>query len=289
MYQSGKEFDQYLRGSFHLDIHHPLQLIRSVYPDMEASIFDMHYVLELGVIRQGKMDRHYPDYNIELEPCDIWLTNTWEPHGFYIKEAPCEAFVFIVSPEFLAQKDYPGFNWLEVFTLPSRNRPYRLNQDKKTEVLRIIEKIVAVESYSEKLKQRWLELLFFELLLLLYEHTPVLKFGSHDTETYDFQRIQAAVNMVFSGKKYISLEDAARLCYMSRNTFAKIFFKTMGVGFATFSLHHRLSNVARELKDAHRSIKEISLEWGFSDHSHLNKSFKAVYGLSPKEFRKRNE
>ena len=49
----------------------------------------------------------------------------------------------------------------------------------------------------------------------------------------------------------------------------------------------RLENCHKALAEASgRSISEIAFAWGFSDVSHFSKTFKSVYGVSPRDFRR---
>jgi AraC-like DNA-binding protein len=54
-------------------------------------------------------------------------------------------------------------------------------------------------------------------------------------------------------------------------------------------LSRRLSRCRLVLEDpsqAHRTIAEIAQGWGFSDMTHFGRSFKAAYGVSPREYQK---
>ena len=44
---------------------------------------------------------------------------------------------------------------------------------------------------------------------------------------------------------------------------------------------------ARDPRRAHRTIGEIAFAWGFSDLSHFGRRFKAEFGVSPGEYRRR--
>jgi AraC-like DNA-binding protein len=49
----------------------------------------------------------------------------------------------------------------------------------------------------------------------------------------------------------------------------------------------RLNACRQDLRDPanHQTIAEIAYRWGFSDQAQFSRSFKAHFGLSPKEFR----
>jgi AraC family transcriptional regulator, positive regulator of tynA and feaB len=52
-------------------------------------------------------------------------------------------------------------------------------------------------------------------------------------------------------------------------------------------LENRLEACRKALRDQPgRSISEIAWGWGFNDLSHFTKSFRARFGLSPREWRR---
>ncbi len=65
----------------------------------------------------------------------------------------------------------------------------------------------------------------------------------------------------------------------------RIFKKTVEVGPVEYAKMARLDKAAQQLRTTNLSLKEIASITGFFDAFHLSKSFKQVYGLSPKSFR----
>lgn len=59
-----------------------------------------------------------------------------------------------------------------------------------------------------------------------------------------------------------------------------------------YILHRRLERCRIALGDplqAHRMVGEIAFSWGFSDHSHFTRRFRAAYGTTPGDYRRRFE
>jgi AraC-like DNA-binding protein len=53
----------------------------------------------------------------------------------------------------------------------------------------------------------------------------------------------------------------------------------------------RLARCRQALEDplqGHRNISEIAYGWGFSDMSHFGRRFKAAFGSSPRDYRRRS-
>ncbi|MBB4693595.1 helix-turn-helix domain-containing protein [Paractinoplanes abujensis] len=60
------------------------------------------------------------------------------------------------------------------------------------------------------------------------------------------------------------------------------------IRFAEWVRHHRLEGARRELTDRTRTnlpIAAIGRRWGFPDATHFSKSFRAAYGMSPRQWR----
>ena len=69
-------------------------------------------------------------------------------------------------------------------------------------------------------------------------------------------------------------------------------FERLGQSFGRWVLDHRLDGCARALRDPRQaacSISEIAYRWGFNDLSHFNKSFRACFAMTPRDWRRRQE
>lgn len=72
--------------------------------------------------------------------------------------------------------------------------------------------------------------------------------------------------------------------------YANALLSEEGSSIERYILHRRLERCRQALDDAtqaHRMIGEIAFAWGFSDLSHFGRRFRAAYGLTPGEYRRR--
>jgi AraC-like DNA-binding protein len=63
-----------------------------------------------------------------------------------------------------------------------------------------------------------------------------------------------------------------------------------GISVGRYVLHRRLERSRRALEDpaqARRTVGEIAYAWGFSDLSHFIRRFRAAYGMTPGDYRRR--
>lgn len=86
----------------------------------------------------------------------------------------------------------------------------------------------------------------------------------------------------------ISLGELARQSHFSPSHLSFLFKKTLGISFKGILAAVRIEK-ARQLliEKPHDSITEISLDVGFGDLSHFEKTFKRTTGVNPREYRRR--
>lgn len=72
--------------------------------------------------------------------------------------------------------------------------------------------------------------------------------------------------------------------------YLRFLFAEEGVTVSRYVLRLRLEECARRLRDPvwqGTNITEIALSWGFNDIAHFNRSFREYFGMSPREYRRR--
>jgi len=81
----------------------------------------------------------------------------------------------------------------------------------------------------------------------------------------------------------ISLEDISEEFGLSKVHIIRVFKKEFDLPIHSYILNKK-AHKARELLSTNLSIVSIALESGFFDQSHLNKSFKRIFSITPKEY-----
>ena len=85
----------------------------------------------------------------------------------------------------------------------------------------------------------------------------------------------------------LSPQMIAAHCRISVRT-VRLRFERIGQTFDRWLVDNRLEAYRRDLRDpcqAASSVSEIAYRWGFRDLSHFNKSFRAKFGMTPREWR----
>ena len=87
----------------------------------------------------------------------------------------------------------------------------------------------------------------------------------------------------------ISVEGIASFCGLNRTYFGRIFKETVGSSPQQFLLNYRMAKAAELLKLTSLSISDIGNAVGYPNQLHFSRAFKNVYGISPREWRNRNQ
>lgn len=84
----------------------------------------------------------------------------------------------------------------------------------------------------------------------------------------------------------LSVESIAKMAYVSKSNFFKMFKEELGVSPNEFILQERISR-AKELLQHQESIKEVAFQTGFNDTNYFTRVFKQYEGTTPKSYQKK--
>jgi transcriptional regulator GlxA family with amidase domain len=84
----------------------------------------------------------------------------------------------------------------------------------------------------------------------------------------------------------IELVDLAAIANLSRCHFAYAFKQSLGCTPHRYVMSRRLERARQLLGESALPIAEIALATGFADQSHLSRSFRALFGVSPRAYRR---
>ncbi|SHF19181.1 AraC family transcriptional regulator [Chryseobacterium takakiae] len=85
----------------------------------------------------------------------------------------------------------------------------------------------------------------------------------------------------------LSIESIAKIAYVSKSNFFKMFKDELGTSPNEFILRERISK-AKELLKSRNSIKETAFQTGFSDTNYFTRVFKQLVGVTPKNYQDKN-
>ena len=85
--------------------------------------------------------------------------------------------------------------------------------------------------------------------------------------------------------KDIVLEDVAHAVFLSANYFSSMFRRSAGCTFRTYLVRKRMEAAKTMLAETDLPIKEVVFRVGFKDYNYFNRTFRAIEGVPPAQFR----
>ncbi len=100
------------------------------------------------------------------------------------------------------------------------------------------------------------------------------------------RRVIDAIRLVESdAARPLELKEMAAVAGMSKYHFLRVFRRLTGVTPHQYLISARLRRAALALASSRRPVIAIALDAGFGDLSTFNKTFRAVFGLTPTQYR----
>lgn len=249
--------------------------------------WDIHNGFEMGIVLKGKVKRWQGSFSQPLTQGQLWLSNTWEPHGFCVLEPPVDVLVIMLWPAGLAMSCYNDqIDFLRPFRLAASQRPKICTASRKREILHLADQIIQAADGTHPAQKQYL-LTKLLLLTLLDEIKNTLPTRSKVKFGVGPERIIPAMNLVHDHPyRRISLEEAARVCHMCPALLVRLFRNMMGTSFAEYARRRRLAALAAELDSSDIKLASLAKKYGFTDTAHLTRVFKASFGVLPSHYRK---
>lgn len=195
-----------------------------------------------------------------------------------------ERILIMLDPQFLAaflELDMAlldCFDRFSVFTPPEPEQYVTLLKQLYCEYQRSKPSSVLLRSYMAQL-----------LVLLGREHAAAA-YVPHAADDVQTHRILEAV--AYINEHYAEEIDRALLCrrvFVSPSHFSRLFKQVTGFTYVEYLNTVRLKNAARLLLQTGANVSEAAAACGFSSSNHFCKQFKAVMGVSPLKYKKRQK
>ena len=101
------------------------------------------------------------------------------------------------------------------------------------------------------------------------------------------KRLGKVLEQLFNAPQQAWNMDAlAALAAMSRANFIRVFQQKIGMAPGKFLTQLRLQEAALLLNKTQKNILSVALEVGYQSEAHFSKAFKALYGMTPSQYRK---
>lgn len=104
---------------------------------------------------------------------------------------------------------------------------------------------------------------------------------------YAWEAIQKTLDYIENNlSKKITPKELAEIAGLSPFYFQRLFTRLVNRPVSEYIKMRRLAKCCKALKNKDNRILDIALEFGFNSHENFTKTFKSVFNITPKEYRK---
>ncbi|MCI9175736.1 MAG: helix-turn-helix domain-containing protein [Lachnospiraceae bacterium] len=256
-----------------------LQLFRHTEEPMH-----FHPEMELIYVIEGSADVKVGEWEYRPGKNDIILINSGVKHSLACGEHAILCTV-CYSPKLAAEMTDSENLYFHCNSVKENDRAYdRLRQ--------MFRRLILDEADGSRENLCLQKSLLYRLLGELMDHFLVKEAGGKGTcqVSEEDMRLQKALQYVSQNfQSSVGLSELADQMYLSVSTLSRLFKKKTGIYFADYVKQMRLRYACRELAFSSENITKIAIESGFTNLSGFNRAFRETYGISPSEYRKREQ
>lgn len=85
----------------------------------------------------------------------------------------------------------------------------------------------------------------------------------------------------------LAIDDLLKVAHMSQSSLFRTFRQIMGRSPLDYLIHLRVGKAAQLLQSSSLRVREVSDAAGFADSNYFTRQFRAITGVSPREYRRR--
>jgi two-component system response regulator YesN len=144
--------------------------------------------------------------------------------------------------------------------------------------LNFVNKVMGIDNQEDLCA--WLSTALNEFIELVYSSQDARKIS----------QIRPAINYIDANHdKPMTLAEIARASHLSVSRLAHVFKEQMGITVIDYVTSVRIERAKHLLLATDQSCTEICFEVGYNNQSYFTRTFKAVVGMTPRQFRMQNQ
>lgn len=246
-----------------------------------------HNYYEIYYLVDGKR-RFFVNHSLyDVLPDDIMLINKGDIHQTMTAKDDKRHVRYLItfSDQFL---DGLGEEFDKNFLLSIfNNKKAHLHESARHSFHTLLHKIESKINQDDIHSQYIAKLCIIELLVHINKLVDKNASPLLDNLTAYEDRIQNACRYICNYyNQPISLNQMAKIAYMSPTYFSKKFKRVTGIGFNEYLNNVRVKMAANMLVETKDSITEIATYCGYQDSNYFGDVFKKIIGVSPNKYRK---
>ncbi|WP_320033492.1 AraC family transcriptional regulator [Halarcobacter sp.] len=226
----------------------------------------LHKELTFTAIKKGQLNIEFNENNFLLDVGEIVLINKDIVHCATLNRSSKDGYVLYLDEEFLIENS---------FSFPKRYEHLKQKD--------LYERFIF---FCDSLLDKNISLIEKKELLYLF-CLDIFTSKSNDKKDEENQNLSSQIKEYLDENflEEISLDDLSRRFGITEVHLIRVFKKSFGLPIHSYILNKKV-HLAKELLLSKAPIVEVALKSGFFDQSHLNRCFKRVFQITPKQFQK---
>lgn len=247
-----------------------------------------HETLEIIVVLRGTLRMTVGNSLCNLRERDVMIINPFTVHGSTAWDPETLVCGVHLSPDHFDGKGLPGFSRRQYLC---RSFLHGRSFEQITSPIRSVVARLLLSSGQEGCDRFTTDLLAGMLALFIYRYVPweetdadtsALRGAGGDRVVQIMREVRACNARNFSLAGFAETEGVT-VSHLSR-----MFKSVVGIGYRDYVQNVRLDNAAAHLREDRMPISDIMEVTGFTNPTHFFRKFKARYGCSPGQYRRRS-
>jgi len=252
-----------------------------------------HTFFELVYIIEGEGIHNINGNDLRYGPGSLYLLSPMMVHHFTVEQLT--SFVFVcfnniyLKGVFAKDEQHNSGNWLQkleyIFQSKQDQGAIIKNERDKPLTTAIIDAIVVEYELGQNMQKDVVQQLINTLITIVARNITIKCDAKTGGDTIALQIINYVHLNIYDHEK-LKAENIADHFNISTNYISEYFKRQTGENLQQFIINYKLSLAETRLRHSNMRLNEIAFELGFTDESHLTKTFKKYRGESPAQFKK---
>lgn len=253
-----------------------------------------HSFFELAYIMDGEGTHNINGNDFRYKPGSLYLLGPLTTHHFTVEKTT--SFVFVCFNNIYLkgittgnEEQHSPENWMHkleyIFQSKQDQGEIIRNERDKPLVAAIIAGLAAEHEQGPNMQKELVQQLINTLITIVARNITIKCDAKTRGDTIALQIINYVHLNIYDAEK-LKAENIAEHFNISTNYISEYFKKQTGENLQQFIINYKLSLAETRLRHSNMRLNEIAYELGFTDESHLTKTFKKYKGESPAQFRK---
>lgn len=226
----------------------------------------LHEELTITAIKKGSLNLIFNDVSIIVKSNEIAIINSQIPHCATTNEKSKDGYVLYLKKDYLKNLD---FNFSSAYELIKNKNIYK-------SFIKLCDCLLDIKvSLIEK------EEMFYIFCISFFSFEQTL-------QNYKEESTLALEIKKYLDENYLEefiLDELALKFDLTVVHLIRVFKKEFGLPIHSYILNKKV-HFAKELLSSNLPIIQVAQNSGFFDQSHLNRSFKRIFQITPKEYQK---